>query len=475
MSRRTAQKSKHASSPHAISKGPLWEYRLARLRFYQGLVVRRSVDVWDEVPLGEKLAELDYIAVNFDPQLRRSIEVCEAKTGTGRGGEIDRILWLRGVAPMVGATSVVLAKLSVDDRSRRLARRLDVDVLDEAAVKAAEATLGIHPTAWVGPHDPELGEQVLKPARERLTASTELRRVGRFLFGTYWFSNEFTRLQRLRTLASLLREQGRNVDQEALALAAGELSALFTISAFEIASWRHQFSTEDYRSFLSAEFSAGLGDVHGLRVLLRRIDAMNTASIERIHERYTATGAGRVAVPIPQLEEEILRPPEWVEALIDLTGRLTTHANLASACVREFDLLTAEHLGSRRDATPIRTQWTPFRAQVEEVVGLVQHFLTDVWGTPKEFFTDAATHVLPKRGTPIPDQQRFPTVSDDERAQPSASGEQGNSTELQPGNDEAQDHLRSAATSDPAAPEQRGSVSSHRSRPGTSESSKAGT
>ena len=43
-----------------------------------------------------QLAELDWLAVVFDPQLRRSFEVVECKTGAGGQGEVDRLLWLRG-------------------------------------------------------------------------------------------------------------------------------------------------------------------------------------------------------------------------------------------------------------------------------------------------------------------------------------------------------------------------------------------
>src|SRR5258708_24977624 len=121
----------------SIPPGTEWEYRLTRLRFYQGQFVRRSIDIWPQGLSGDKLAELDSIAVSFDPQLRRRIEVIEGKTSAGRSGEIDRVIWLRGIGTLVPADDVVIAKIRVDDRTRHWPRRLQVSVLDEQATSAA--------------------------------------------------------------------------------------------------------------------------------------------------------------------------------------------------------------------------------------------------------------------------------------------------------------------------------------------------
>ena len=80
-----------------IQPGTIFEYRIARLRFLQGYFVRRSIDVWPPRLEGAKLAEIDCVAVSFDPQLRRSLEILECKTTKGGQGEIDRLVWLKGM------------------------------------------------------------------------------------------------------------------------------------------------------------------------------------------------------------------------------------------------------------------------------------------------------------------------------------------------------------------------------------------
>src|SRR6266699_2156226 len=97
---------KGGTSRNNIPQGTQWEYRLTRLRFYQGQFVRRSIDIWPQGLSGDrsdKLAEIDTIAVSFDPQLRRRIEVMEGKTSANRSGEIDRTIWLRGLGTLVSA------------------------------------------------------------------------------------------------------------------------------------------------------------------------------------------------------------------------------------------------------------------------------------------------------------------------------------------------------------------------------------
>ena len=113
-----------ASQPVQIRPGTLFEYRLARLRFSQGYFVRRSVDVWPTGLECSKLGELDCLAITFDPQLERALEVVECKTGAHGQGEIDRIVWLRGMGSFTQARVVTFAKLRVAPRTREFARQL---------------------------------------------------------------------------------------------------------------------------------------------------------------------------------------------------------------------------------------------------------------------------------------------------------------------------------------------------------------
>jgi len=63
------------------------------------------------------MAELDCLSLSFDPQLRRRLELIEAKTTRGGTGEIDRVLWLVGASRLIGADDAAFAKTQIADRS----------------------------------------------------------------------------------------------------------------------------------------------------------------------------------------------------------------------------------------------------------------------------------------------------------------------------------------------------------------------
>ncbi len=367
-----------------ITPGTQWEYRLTRLRFYQGQFVRRSIDIWPQ-GLGNdnnKLAELDALAVSFDPQLRRRIEVIEGKTSAGRSGEIDRVIWLRGVGTLVSADDVVIAKIKVDDRTRHLARRLQVSVLDEQAVAAAERALDIQADDWVGMHDPEFGERIIKPLREALGKAAELKRPGRLLFGSYWFTDEFTRLKQLRTLFRLTANPLGKVDDRLITLAVGEATVLFALAAYSVASWHDQYSPDAFNRFLTHELSSGVADADHLHRLLQRIDDIHKQDIEAVHNAYIAGGVARAVLPVRSLEADILRPPEWTEGFLDLVARLRAHPHLATAVIRTLDLRLAKRLGSTRQTTKVQRGWQSDIDTVTHLAETIERFLISVWRAP---------------------------------------------------------------------------------------------
>jgi len=392
---------KGGTSRGSIPAGTQWEYRLTRLRFYQGQFVRRSIDLWPQGLRGDKLAELDVIAVSFDPQLRRRIEVIEGKTSAGRSGEIDRVIWLRGISTLVPANDVVIAKTRVDDRTRQLARRLRVSVLDEQAVVAAERALGIQEDDWVGMHDPEFGEHIIKPLREALGKAEELSRAGKFLFGGYWFIDEFTRLKQLRTLFRLTADKLGKIDEHLINLAVGEATVLFALAAYSVASWHDQYGPDAFNRFLTHELSSGVADVEDLRRILQRIDNLHKQDIEAIHNTYIAGGVARAIVPVRSLETEILRPPEWTEGFLDLIARLRAHPHLATAVIRTLDLRSAQRLGSTRETTKVERGWQSDIDTVTNLAETVERFLISVWRAPEPAYLLSRHASL----TPLPSRE----------------------------------------------------------------------
>ncbi|GAA2679479.1 MULTISPECIES: hypothetical protein [Actinosynnema] len=366
----------------ANETGALWEYRLARLRFFQGYLVRRSIDIWPEGPQaqGGQLGELDVVATALDPTARRRTELIEAKSG--RVKEVERILWMHGLGAYTRAQEVTLAKARLDQRVRPVARRVKVNLLDEAAVDAAEKALGIGPDEWVGHADPDLGEGPLKAARSHLGSSEPLKRAGKFLFGSFWTTATFARIRQLHTLTGLLREHHAEVDPAALVLACGEVVALTALTTWEITHWRGQYEPVEFGKFAVDQLNGGLASTDQLHGLLEAIDTMNHDFVEKLHEEYTAAGVARLAHRIPRLQHEMLRPPEWAEAFMDLTERLQERGGLAMHVLRALDLRVVARLGSTRDTGRITRVWDGDRQSVEDTADLVERFCTSVWGLP---------------------------------------------------------------------------------------------
>ena len=369
----------------ANDAGAAWEYRLARLRFGQGFFVRRSIDVWPEGPdalSGNKLAEIDLLCLGYDGRLRRRAELVEAKSGSGGSGEVDRIMWLRGMSGYCGADDATFAKLRLDPRVRPVARRSRVSILDEAAVGAAEKSAGIGRDDWVGFADPVFGENVIKPAREHLNSSVPLRRAGKFLWGTFWMTDEFSRIKQLRTLAELLRDNQRGVDPAAFALAAGELVSLTAISTLDVARWRGQYEPHEFLQFVTTSLSSGPGNPASTRRLLAQIDALNRDFVETLHDEYTAAGVARISRRVPRLETELLRAPDWADAFGDLSARVQDRAPAAMHALRLLDLRTARRLGSTRPTEVVTRAWAGQQQQVEDLANIVEKFCSAVWGLP---------------------------------------------------------------------------------------------
>ena len=108
---------------------------------------------------------------------------------------------------MTGANWITFAKPRIAERARDFARSLKLQVLDDAVIASAERGLEIDPDVWLGFHNPIFGERIVKPARSALNASPDLRRAGKYLFGQFWFTNDFTRVKQLQTFFRLLEQR----------------------------------------------------------------------------------------------------------------------------------------------------------------------------------------------------------------------------------------------------------------------------
>jgi hypothetical protein len=365
-----------------IQLGTAFEYRVARLRFCQGNFVRRSIDVWPSSAEKQQLAEIDLISVFFDPQMHRTSEIIECKTGAGGTGEIDRLLWLKGIGDYGKTNSVTFAKLQIAPRTREFARQLNVEIMDMKTIETIERSLKIPSGWWPGFHNPEFGEKICKPARIELTS---IQRIGKYLFGGFWFVDDFTRIKQLRSLFRVLIENSSDISKNALKLGIGEATTLFIFTTISIASWQNQLSDEGFRELIVQELSTGLGDPISLRNLLRKIDDLHRMEIESLHKVYQENGVGRIVFPIKSLEKEILTPPEWVDGYLELVSRFSKRPNLALNVLRWCDLWSASLLGANLENKDHELFFKQ-ENELDNALNLVIAFLTRMWGVPSDLF-----------------------------------------------------------------------------------------
>ena len=88
------------ASSDVLTKGDELEARVAQLWFWEGYFTRRGVDLRRQFyPEPLVVTDLDLLAYDFSPMLRRTKTIGEVKTGTGKNAPkpLDRIVWLRGL------------------------------------------------------------------------------------------------------------------------------------------------------------------------------------------------------------------------------------------------------------------------------------------------------------------------------------------------------------------------------------------
>jgi hypothetical protein len=118
---------------------------------------------------------------------------------------------------------------------------------------------------------------------------------------------------------------------------------------------------------------------------------MNHQFIEELHDEYTATGIARISRRIPQLQQELLRVPEWAQAFLDLSARMQEQAGISMHVLRYLDLRAAGRLGSTRDTRKITETWTGATQRVEDTANLVEKFCISAWELPEHGLEPAVT------------------------------------------------------------------------------------
>ena len=335
-------------SSDQLNKGDEMEMRVARLWFWEGYFSRCGIDLrrhYHPEPL--LVTDLDLLAYDLGPSLQASQTIGEVKTGTGRSAAkpLDRIIWLRGLKELVGATHAELVSSNAPSpRARNLARSIGVSAQSQDDIKRREQLAGVEAVADSGSH----GKRAFLERRwvhKHCSSEQSLERSYWFLRSEVWFHDEITACKRLvglyRQLGTLWTAEVEVDDARALRWLLAETVSVFTLFAVAAASEAIRAAP----AMVSAEF--------GERLSGGRVSADVMRRIASDVDKYVAGLLAAAKAPATLASEAMgalhPEPPEWTQQFVELIGRLASSPHQARLLPRQMDLLAHERIVWRRE------------------------------------------------------------------------------------------------------------------------------
>jgi hypothetical protein len=331
------------------------EMRVARLWFWEGHYARLGVDLkrhYHPEPL--LVTDLDLLAFEFSPMLRRTKTIGEVKTGTGKNAPkpLDRIIWLRGLMELVKADHAEFTSSNgPSPRAKDLARSLGVRAQSQADVERRERLTDISAVSAIGSH----GTRAFLEQRwvhQHCGKDKDLERAYWFLRSDVWFHDELTAAKRLlglyRQLSNLWVPQVDDDDNRALRWLLAETVSVFTVSAVAVAADALLDDSDLLAARVGESLSAGLASADVMRKISADVD------------KYVAGVLSAANAPA-SLRMEVMgamhpTAPEWTEQFVDLLKRLALSRAAARHLPRQLDALAYERIVWRRNLKPETVQ-----------------------------------------------------------------------------------------------------------------------
>jgi len=340
------------ASSKPLTKGDELEARVAQLWFWEGQYARRGVDLRRQYhPEPLVVTDLDLLAYDFSPMLERSKTIGEVKTGTGKNSPkpLDRIVWLRGLRELVGASHAELTTTTrPSPRARELARGLGVRAQSLEDIERREAAAGIAEVA-------NLGSQGLYAFSEEswvhshCSSDRDLERAYWFLRSEVWFLDEVTAAKRIiglyRQLSGRWTPEVVDDDARALRWLFAEAVSAFTLNTVTVAADALVDDDKLFSARIGERLSAGLASADAMRRISADVDKF-IGGILVAAKASTDLRAQAIGALHPQ-------PPEWTEQFLDLVRRVATSRGAARSLPRHVDLLIFERLTRRRNVPAV--------------------------------------------------------------------------------------------------------------------------
>ena len=326
-----------------LAAGSLLECRVARLFNREGQYARRRVDVGRRfAPAKLTVTDVDVLALQFGSDLRATRTIVECKTG-GTVKEMDRILWLAGLARLTSAQQGALfisGRTSV--KARNVGRELDILVQDAADLDRREVALRIDREPEWGSHDPRLLANE-DEVRRRARRVPEAERAYWFLRSECWYLPPSLAIKRAIAVVEILsRLHVAGLEpQEAAALEwlLADAVVVFSVAAVELAGVALALPREDFRRLMSERLAEGIASYSQLQRLSNEVDKYVLGILERagVPRDRTIQALGALAP----------HPPPYADALTEVVERLSERPRAARHLPLALDFVLASRI--RRD------------------------------------------------------------------------------------------------------------------------------
>lgn len=372
----------------ALSKGPRWEYRVHRAAILSGWYVRRGVSLRERVGGSpQTMAEVDVLGIGFDTAIAPLTLVGECKDRKGAAKEADRVIWLLGLAQVLGADHVLFGKTNFADGTLQMARPYDLLLWDEAAVQAIEERHGIDAeTGYFGSWGIALREDLLVPIRKSVNLpETRFRSATDYLANAFWYSANPARTKRLKAYFDALAATTLSSAPRRAFVADGLIALL--AAAYTAAGQITRSSPAQAERWQVDAFSSGAADARSLRDIAARADDYYQDALQKVG----AEIEGRAAAPItvPRIASRIAEPPGWLPSFLELARLLAQRSGLAGDALRYADVVLFEQLiAGNNPSQALEMLGVHGRSELARVLELGALFLQRVWNVEDEILDE---------------------------------------------------------------------------------------
>ena len=382
-----------------VTKGDMYELRLARMLYAEGAFVRRGINL--NMRFGEDLTvtDLDIYALSFSGDLESSLTIAEAKSAAGKKGPklADRLLWLSGLRELVGAdVAIVSTAKGASDRLRGLAEKLDIAVIDEQDLRHRESINGLDDEAPWGPYDPRLLAQQ-REIYDSVKLDKDLKRVYWFLRSESWLLDPTTAIKRafgaVRVLVRMWDSQLDPARRSSLQWLARHLQVSVVVGLVQLASRSYREDPKRSSGRLLRELAAGPTlDYEAMSEISRQVDRYVT-TVLRDMEADPGKQVGALGAFSPT-------PPPYAEPLLEVIERLAAEPNAAAELPRLVDRrLAAIELGEDLEGLGIRESLVP---ECDRLLRLVGAFVVGQIKAPPELLDNVLGESRHSRSRPDP-------------------------------------------------------------------------